>query len=63
MERIHGSKPYRVIMGKLRGKSGPTDPMIEQTYRYPVDAWVETEAMAHCREHRGHRFEPATHKG
>jgi len=60
MERMHGSKTYRVILGKLRGKSGRADPMVEQTYRYPADAWTEAEAMAHCREHRGELFEPAT---
>lgn len=60
MERMHGSKTYRVILGKLRGKSGRADPMVEQTYRYPADAWTEDEAMAHCREHRGELFEPAT---
>lgn len=59
MPRMHGSKPYRVIMGKLRGKSDPADPMLEQSYRYPIDAWTEHEAMAHCHEHGRHRFEPA----
>lgn len=63
MQRMHGSKPYRVIMGKLRGQSGPTGPMLEQTYRYPTDAWTEGEAMAHCQEHGGQRFEPAVRKG
>jgi hypothetical protein len=29
--RRHGSKPSRVIMGKLKGHSGPTDSMVEQT--------------------------------
>jgi hypothetical protein len=62
MQRLHGSKPYRVIMGKLRGKSGSKDPMVEQTYRYPADVWTKGEAMAHCREHSGHRFEPAVRR-
>jgi hypothetical protein len=60
MERMHGSKPYRVILGKLPGKSGRGDPMVEQAYRYPVDAWTENEAMVHCRGHEGALFEPAT---
>jgi len=60
MERMHGSKPYRVILGKLKGTSARADPMVEQTYRYPIDAWTEGEAMAHCREHGGGLFEPAT---
>lgn len=63
MERMHGSKPYRVILGKLKGKSGHADPMVEQTYRYPADAWTEDDAMAHCREHGGELFEPATRPG
>jgi hypothetical protein len=63
MERLHGSKPYRVILGKLKGKSGRGDPMVEQTYRYPADAWTEDEAAAHCREHGGAFFEPATRPG
>ena len=55
---MHGSKPYRVIMGKLTGRSGPEDSMVEQTYRYPKDEWTPVEAMAHCRDHGG-LFEPA----
>jgi len=49
MERRHGSKPYQVIMGKLKGKSGPGNPMVEQTYRYAAAVWTRDEAMAHCR--------------
>jgi hypothetical protein len=60
MERMHGSKPYRVIMGKLKGKSGLGNPMVEQTYRYAAAVWTRDEAMAHCRGHRGQLFEPAT---
>ncbi|HTS87484.1 MAG TPA: hypothetical protein VMG41_03250 [Gemmatimonadales bacterium] len=59
MHRMHGGKPYRVILGKLAGVSGPDDPLVEQTYRYPTDAWTEGEARAHCREHGGGLFEPA----
>jgi hypothetical protein len=62
MERVHGSKPYRVILGKLKGEAGPGDSIVEQTYRYRVDAWTEAEARAHCRQHGGERFEPATRR-
>jgi hypothetical protein len=60
MTRTHGSKPYRVILGKLTGASARGDPMVEQTYRYPVDAWTAEDAEAHCRTHGGRLFEPAT---
>ena len=60
MERVHGSKRYRVIMGKLKGQSARGDPMVEQTYRYPVDSWTVEEAERHCRDHGGGLFEPAT---
>ncbi|HYL55602.1 MAG TPA: hypothetical protein VEU73_08515 [Gemmatimonadales bacterium] len=63
MERRHEAKRYRVIVGKLKGKSGRADPMVEQTYRYPADVWTEAEALAHCRAHNGHLFEPATGGG
>ncbi len=63
MQRMHGSKLYRVIMGKLNGKSGRGSRLVEQTYRYPADAWSEDEALAHCWEHGGERFEPATRRG
>ncbi len=59
LERVHGSRPYRVILGKLRGRSGADDPMVEQTYRYPADHWTAHEAETHCREHGGQSFEPA----
>lgn len=60
MQRRHGAKPYRVILGKLRGASGPDDPLVEQTYRYPTGVWTEEEARSHCRDHDGGFFEPAT---
>jgi hypothetical protein len=63
MARTHGSQRYRVIVGKLRGKSRPGDPMVEQTYRYPSDTWTAEEAIAHCRAHGGVLFEPATGAG
>ena len=60
MTRTNGSKRYRVVMGKLRAKKGPDDPMVEQTYRYPADAWTAEEARSHCGTHGGRLFEPAT---
>lgn len=60
MERLHGSRPYRVILGKLKGRKAPADPMVEQAYRYPIEAWTEDEARAHCGEHGGALFEPAS---
>jgi hypothetical protein len=60
MSRQHTGRRYRVILGKLRGKSGARDPMVEQTYRYPSDTWTAREAMAHCRGHGGLLFEAAT---
>ena len=60
VRRRHGTQPYRVIMGKLRNRSGPDDPMVEQTYRYPAADWTLEEARAHCAAHYGRLFEPAT---
>ena len=59
MARQHGSKPYRVILGKRKGRSRPDDPLVEQTYRYPANAWAADEAQAHCRAHGGKLFESA----
>lgn len=56
MERDHKSKPYSVIMGKLKDD----DAMTEQAYRYPKDAWTPAEAKAHCTAHKGISFEPAS---
>jgi hypothetical protein len=60
MDRMHGTKPYRVILGKIKGRSGPGDPMVKQTYRYPADVWTAEEALSHGRAHGGKHFEPAT---
>lgn len=56
MERESDGKKYFVIMGKLKGE----DAMTEQAYRYPIEKWTEDQARAHCKEHKGIRFEPAT---
>jgi hypothetical protein len=60
LPRRHEGKPYRVIIGKVRGHDLPTDPMVEQTYRYPADLWTPEEAERHGRAHGGTWFEPAT---
>lgn len=57
-ERKHEGKTYRVIMGKLKGKST----MTEQAYRYPKDDWKAADARAHCKSHDGILFEPASGK-
>ena len=59
MHRKHGSKVYRVIIGKLRWRSAAADSMVEQAYRYPTAEWSEEEARAHCDAHGGRVFEPA----
>ena len=53
-EREHGGRAYRVIYGKPEGGDGG----VEQALRYPVDAWAESEAGAHCWGHGGF-LEPA----
>ena len=54
--RESDGKRYDVIMGRLKGESS----MTEQAYRYPKDIWTEAEARAHCKEHKGILFEPAS---
>jgi hypothetical protein len=56
----HGTKPYRAVLGKVKGKTEPHDPMVEQTYRYRADVWTAEQAQSHCRAHGGMFFEPAT---
>lgn len=55
-EREHEGKPYFVILGRLKGE----DTLTEQAYRYPKDAWTEDDARAHCQDHDGIEFSPAT---
>lgn len=57
--REHDGKEYAVIMGKLKGETA----MTEQAYRYPKDEWSEAEARAHCKDHDGGLFEPASKAG
>lgn len=51
-------KEYRVIAGRLKGKTK----MTEQSFRYTKDTWSASEAKKHCTDHKGIKFEPATGK-
>ena len=55
-KRKHDSKEYSVILGRLKGEKTLT----EQGYRYHRNTWTEKEARAHCKDHKGILFEPAT---
>ena len=55
-QRSHNGKPYDVIMGHLAGEKTLT----EHSYHYPLAHWTADEARAHCKEHYGISFEPAT---
>ena len=55
-KREHEGKPYAVIMGRLKGEETTT----EQAYRYSKDDWSASEAEAHCEDHEGIEFEPAS---
>lgn len=52
------NKLYNVIIGKLKKE----DTSVDQSYRYSKDTWDVKNARAHCKEHKGTRFEPATEK-
>ena len=54
--REHEGKKYDVIQGRLKGE----DALTEQAYRYPKDVWTEAAARAHCTDHDGSAFEPAS---
>ncbi len=57
-ERKHNGKIYIAVMGRLKGK----DTMTDQSYRYPIKTWSESEARKHCKEHKGILFEKASPK-
>lgn len=57
-ERDSGGKKYRVIAGRLKGKTT----MTEQAFRYPKDVWSVSQARKHCKDHKGIAFEPAAGK-
>lgn len=56
LAREHEGKKYGVIMGKLKGE----DTLTDQAFRYPKDVWTTDSAKAHCKDHKGIAFEPAT---
>lgn len=55
-EREHSGKAYNVLSGRLKGEESLTD----QSFRYPRKTWTESQARAHCKDHDGKLFEPAT---
>lgn len=55
-ERESGGKVYSVIYGH----NPDTDKWEEQAYRYLKEDWTAPEAKAHCEDHDGMSFEPAT---
>lgn len=55
-KRKSDGKEYSVILGRLKGEKTLT----EQGYRYHRNTWTEKEAKAHCKDHKGILFEPAT---
>ena len=55
MDRNHEGKPYRVVVGKLKGESA----MTEQSYLYPTADWTAAAAKNHCTNHGGIAFETA----
>lgn len=56
VERAHDGKKYLVIRGILK-RNGKWE---DQAFRYPKATWSVSEARAHCKEHKGILFEPAT---
>ena len=56
--RTSAGKVYRVIAGRLEGKTA----MTEQSFRYAKDVWTVSQAKAHCKGHKGILFEPAAGK-
>lgn len=54
--RATDGKKYSIIRGRLKGETTTT----EQAFRYPTGTWTEAAARAHCKAHKGIKFEPAT---
>lgn len=52
--------PISLIIGKLKGKSAPSDPTTLQAFRYPKDKWNASTARRHCTHNKGISFEAAT---
>lgn len=55
MSRRADNRTLWIIMGKLIGSNTVTT----QSFRYPKDQWSSTQAKAHCKRHKGLKFEPA----
>ena len=53
--RKHNGKIFRVLFGRLKGKTSGSR---EQAYRYPKGSWTANEARSHCKNHGG-SFEAA----
>ena len=54
VEQVSNGKPFRILIGKLKGATSTTI----QAIRYPKRYWSEAEARAKCNT-RGGRFEAA----
>jgi len=54
--RKHNGKTYSVIYGKLKGENK----WKQQAFRYSSKTWTNAAAKAHCKAHKGIKFEPAT---
>jgi len=55
-------KTISIIWGKLKGKSGASDPVVLQALRFPTDNWTEAEARKWLKDNdlKPIKFEPAT---
>lgn len=56
VERVHDGKKYGVLRGRLKSN----DKWEDQAFRYPKRTWTAREARAHCKDHDGILFEPAS---
>lgn len=56
MGRSSNGKPFLLKIGRLKGETTTTT----QALWYPKKSWTAVQARAHCKEHRGISFEPAT---
>jgi len=54
-ERDHEGKKYDVIYGRKKSDNKWED----QAFRYPKKTWPVKSAKAHCKKHKGIKFEPA----
>jgi hypothetical protein len=64
IKQIWEAKGIRALGGKLKGKTGPDDPVVIQALRFDASKWTEAEARKWLKEH-GYKpilFEPASEK-